>query len=151
MYGGGAITPDVIVRPDTLTAVEQRLFQALAPKSQIFAATLADYARELKPRVRPGFAVDSTWRTELYQRLTTAGISVDPQLWQAGGSEMDRILRNRVATIAFGDSTAKRMALDEDRQLARALELLKQGRNQADLFAIAQQIAAAERNGRNRP
>jgi carboxyl-terminal processing protease len=143
VYGGGAITPDVIVRPDTLSSAEQRLFQAIAPKSQIFAATLADYARELRPSVQPGFTVDPTWREELYRRITAAGVTVDRQLWDVGATEMDRILRNRVATISFGDSTAKRMALHDDPQLVRALELLQQGSNQADLFVIARRIAAA--------
>jgi carboxyl-terminal processing protease len=144
VYGGGAITPDVLVRPDTLTTAEQRLFQALAPRSQIFAGTLTEYARELRPQVQPGFTVNPAWREELYRRLSTAGVTVERQLWDAGSTEIDRLIRNRVATSAFGDSTAKRMAIQEDRQLMRALELLQQGRTQADLFTIAQRIAAAE-------
>ena len=35
VYGGGAITPDVIARPDTLTSAEQRLVNALAPQGQL--------------------------------------------------------------------------------------------------------------------
>jgi carboxyl-terminal processing protease len=142
VYGGGAITPDVIVRPDTLSTTEQRLFQAIAPRSQIFAATLADYSREFRGRVQPGFTVDPAWREELYRRLNTAGVTVDRQLWDAGGSEMDRLIRNRIAISVFGDSTAKRMALHDDQQLVRALELLREGTTQADLFVIARRIAA---------
>jgi carboxyl-terminal processing protease len=144
VYGGGAITPDVVVRPDTMTSAEQRLFQALAPRSQIFAATLTEYARELRPQVRPGFTVNPAWREELFRRLSAGGVTVDRQLWDAGSTEIDRLIRNRVATSAFGDSAAKRMAIPEDRQLVQALELLQQGRTQADLFTIAQRMAAAE-------
>lgn len=148
VYGGGAITPDVLQRPDTLTTAEQRLFNALAPKSQIVTATIADYVRELRSQVRPGFTVEDAWRDELYRRLMAAGVTVERPLYDAGAPALDRTLRDRIATTAFGDSTAKRMAMEDDRQLLRALELLREGRTQQDLFVIAQRIAGA--NGRRR-
>ena len=151
VYGGGAITPDVIVQSDTLTTAEQRLFQAIAPKTQAFAGTLAEYARELRPQVQPGFTVQPPWREEFYRRLNAAGVTLDRQLYDGGAEEMDRILRNRIATMAFGDSTAKRMALHEDSQLVRAMELLRQGQTQADLFVIAQRLAAAQPRGNGSP
>ncbi|HUF64375.1 MAG TPA: S41 family peptidase [Gemmatimonadaceae bacterium] len=144
VYGGGAITPDVIVSPDTLTTAEQRLFQAIAPKTQAFAGALAEYARELRPQVQAGFTVQPEWREEFFRRIGAAGVTIDRQLYDAGAQEMDRILRNRIATMAFGDSTAKRMALQDDKQLVRALELVQQGQSQSDLFAIAQRLATAQ-------
>jgi carboxyl-terminal processing protease len=148
VYGGGAIAPDVLQRPDTITTAEQRLYAALAPRTQIVAATITDYARALRSQVRPGFTVQPAWRDELYRRLMAAGVTVERPLFDAGAPAIDRTLRNRVATIAFGDSTAMRMAIGDDRQLLRALELLQEGRTQQDLFVIAQRIAAA--NGRRR-
>ena len=146
VYGGGAITPDVIVRPDTLTTAEQRLINALAPQGQIFRTTLYDYARELKPQVAPDFVFQPAWRQELYRRLTAAGVKVEAELYNEGASEIDRILRDRVAVIAFGDSTARRRSVAEDRQLTRAIELLRRGQSQADLFTIARSLAAAPKN-----
>lgn len=143
VYGGGAITPDVIVRPDTLTSAEQRLINALAPKGQIFRTTLYDYARELKSGVTPDFGVQPAWRQELYRRLDAAGVKIDRELYDRGGTEIDRILRDRVAVVAFGDSVARRRSVAEDTQLARALELLRKGQTQQDLFALARTIAAA--------
>jgi carboxyl-terminal processing protease len=142
VYGGGAITPDVIVRPDTLTTPEQRTTNALAPHSQIFVTTLYDYARELKAQVTPDFVFQPAWRQELYRRLVAAGVKVDPEIYSAGVGEIDRILEHRIATIAFGDSTARRRSVSEDRQLLRAIELLGRGRTQQDLFAIARTLAA---------
>src|SRR5687767_1891165 len=143
VYGGGAITPDVIVRPDTLTTTEQRLINALAPQGQIFRTTLYDYARELKSQVTPDFVFQPAWRQELYRRLTAAGVKVEADLYNEGASEIDRILRDRVAVVAFGDSTARRRSVAEDRQLVRALELLRRGQSQQDLFAQARALAAA--------
>jgi hypothetical protein len=100
--------------------------------------------------VRPGFTVEHAWRDELYRRLMAGGVVVERPLYDAGAPAIDRTLRNRIATIAFGDSTAMRMALDDDRQLLRALELLEEGRTQQDLFVIAQRIAAANGQSRRR-
>ena len=83
------------------------------------------------------------WRQELYRRLTTAGVKVEADVYTQGASEIDRILRDRVAVIAFGDSTARRRSVAEDRQLMRAIELLRRGQSQQDLFAIARTLAAA--------
>ncbi len=143
VYGGGGITPDVIVRPDTLTAAEQRLITALAPQGQIFRTTLYDYARELKSQVKPDFVLQPAWRQELYRRLSTAGVKVEQGLYDQGASEIDRILRDRVTVIAFGDSAARRRSVADDRQLTRALELLRRGQSQQDLFALARTLAAA--------
>jgi carboxyl-terminal processing protease len=53
VYGGGAITPDIIVRPDTLTTAEQKVFNAFAPKTADVRVTLMDYSLELRRRFNP--------------------------------------------------------------------------------------------------
>ena len=137
VYGGGGITPDIVVRPDTLDGTEQEFVKAVTPKSQEFYVTLYNYAFELKGQVRPDFTVSQQWRDELYKRLTTAGVTVDRGLYDRASSEVDRLLSDRVARLAFGDSTAKRRELDDDVQLERAIEIIRKGQTQADLLATA--------------
>src|SRR5512141_2980350 len=108
VYGGGAVTPDVIVQPDTLTSEEQKLLNALAPKAQVVRSTLINYAVEQKGKVQPNFVVSKAWRDEFYNRLVAQGVKVDKAQFEAGGSEIDRLLGSSIARIAFGDSTAKR-------------------------------------------
>ena len=45
VYGGGGITPDILVRDDTLTTAEQTFFKSFAPKAQAFVT-----ARRLRAR-----------------------------------------------------------------------------------------------------
>lgn len=142
VYGGGAVTPDVIVQPDTLSADEQKLLAALAPKAQIFRSTLIDYAVEHKGKVQPNFVVPKAWREEFYNRLVAQGVKVDKVQFEAGGSEIDRLLGASIARIAFGDSTAKRREISDDSQLRRSLQLLQRGPTQRDLFAVASQQPA---------
>ena len=148
VYGGGAITPDVIVPYDTLTAAEQKLARALVPKSQDVYLVLDDYAFGLKDGLKPDFEVTSAMRDEFYKRITDKGVTVDRADWEAGRSYVDRLLDDRIARRAFGDSTAKRRESAEDRQLQKAIELLRRGRTTAELLALAAQAqpASAKRN-----
>ena len=138
VYGGGAITPDIIVRPDTLTTAEQKVFNAFAPKTADVRATLMDYSLELKKTVKPDFTVSPAWREEFYRRLQAKGVTIDHAQYEQAGGEIDRLLGNTVARLAFGDSTAKRRSVAEDNQLEHAIDVLKQSTSQKDLFAIAQ-------------
>lgn len=142
VYGGGAITPDIIVRPDTLTTAEQKVFNAFAPKTADVRVTLMDYSLELKKTVRPDFTVPPTWRQEFYRRLQAKGVTVDLAQYEQASSEIDRLLGNTVARLAFGDSTAKRRSVPDDNQLVHALQVLKQSASQKDLFIIAQREQA---------
>ena len=97
-----------------------------------------DYSLELKKTVRPDFTVPPAWREEFYRRLQAKGVTVEHAQYEQAGSEIDRLLGNTVARLAFGDSTAKRRSVPEDNQLMRALDVLKESTSQKDLFAIAQ-------------
>jgi carboxyl-terminal processing protease len=136
VYGGGAITPDLIVQPETLSTPEQEFRRTTAPKSQDVYTAIYDYAYELKSKVTPSFSIQPEWREELYRRFRQKGVIVDRKLYDAAVRDLDDRLEQRIARFAFGDSTARRRSLAEDPQLRRALELLKTGQSQKDLFAI---------------
>jgi carboxyl-terminal processing protease len=140
VLGGGAITPDVFVKPDTFTTAEQAFLRATAPKSQDIYVALYDFAWEQKDKVSPGFKVSPAWRDELYSRLKAKGVDLDRKLYEGASTYVDRILEQRIARVAFGDSTARRRSLVDDEQLQRAIEILKRGQNQKDLFALAPQF-----------
>ena len=70
----------------------------------------------------------------------TYGVSIDRKDWDAGIAYVDRLLDNRIARFAFGDSTAKRRDLHDDPQLRKALDLLKRGQSQRDLLALAAMV-----------
>ena len=141
VYGGGAITPDVSVKPETLSTAEQTLAKALAPKSTEFFNALQDIAFEKKGQVRPDFTMNPTWREDLYQRLVKVGVTIDRARWDAGHAYVDRYLEQRIARVAYGDTTAFRHMVRDDVQLQRAVQILKKGGTQRELFAVAQAMA----------
>ena len=144
VYGGGGITPDVIVKPDTISTAEQTLAKALAPKAQDVYTTLADYAITLKSEISsPSFAVQPQWREEFYKRLQANGVKVDRKVYDAGASYIDRQLEYRLTRLAYGDSTLRRRTLPQDSQLQKAVELLDRAPTQRELFTLAERAQPA--------
>ena len=151
VYGGGGITPDVIVPDDTLSTPEQQLARALAPKSAEFYTVVQDYALELSRSVRPDFQVLPAWRDELRRRLQERNVPVDQQLWASGGRWVSRQLDFAVTRYAFGDSTWVRRDLQNDPELRKALEMMNKGQTQKELFSLALTAAVKPTNGATPP
>ena len=138
VYGGGGVTPDVIVQDDTLTTAEQQLIKGLAPKFQDFRTAMLDYALELSRQVPKDFQVQPAWREELRRRVESRGVKVDPQQWDGGTRWVNQQLEFNIARYAAGDSAAKRRQLSYDRPLLRAVDMMSKGQTQKDLFTLAQ-------------
>ena len=138
VYGGGGITPDVIIPDDTVTTREQEFLKTIGPKSPQVRIALWNYAQELKAQVtNPAFQVRPEWSEEFYRRLLAAKVDVDRQMFDAARPTVDKWLSHFVTRFAFGDSAAARREIPEDPQLLRAIELMKKGHTQKDLFAVA--------------
>jgi carboxyl-terminal processing protease len=137
VYGGGGITPDVLVEDDTLSSAEQAFNKAIAPKSQEVYVTLYDYALEVSKNVPKDFTVQQAWLDEFYNRIRSKGVDIEKPQYDAAKRYLGRVLEQRITRFAFGDSTAKRRDLAYDAPLRKALELLQKGNTQQDLFTIA--------------
>ncbi len=135
VYGGGGITPDLAVEADTLSDAEQALVHVLLPQSPEFSATLFDMASELQGGVERGFEIRPEWRDDLYARLDERGVDIDRAVYDAGSRYVDRVLADRIGRLAFGDAYAKVHAVDSDRQLLEAIDILENAEpRQAALF-----------------
>ena len=140
VYGGGGITPDVIIPSDTITDAEQSFLKALAPKSQESYLVLYHTALEQKSVVAPTFTVQPAWRDSVYARLTRAGVQLTRPEFDAAHELVDRDLERRVASMAFGDSSAFRRTISYDSQLKRAVDLLHRSASQRELLAAVTQV-----------
>jgi carboxyl-terminal processing protease len=151
LYGGGGITPDVMVRPDTISSAEQAVARVILPRTGQFFSVLGEMALELRGKVTPEFELQNAWVEDFYTRLDTAGVKVDREVWDKGRRWADRYLENRIARTAFGDTLAKRREIRDDNQLRKAMELLRKGNTQADLFAAARaEVARPQRSAASR-
>jgi carboxyl-terminal processing protease len=141
VYGGGGITPDLIVDGDTLTTAELQYLRTTAPKASDIANVEYDYTLELANQVKRGFSIDPAWRDEYFRRIQAAGATVDRSMFNAAQRYIDRNIEQRVSSLAEGDSTARRRDLKYDAQLRQAIAILEKAKDQRDLFSIATAMA----------
>lgn len=144
IYGGGGITPDVLVRPDTIDMAEQQFMRAVGSDAQRMYVAVYDQALAVKDGVQSGFDISPAWRDQLFTRLREAEIEITRAQFDEARPLIDRMLEQRVSSLAFGDSAAFRRFAPYDAQLRAARELLDQGGTQRELF-----VAAERRNARS--
>lgn len=137
VYGGGGITPDVIVADDTVNTGEQQIARQLAPRLE-FYTVLLDYALELSKTAKPDFKPTAAWRQEIRNRTEAKGLKVDGKYWDNGATWVDRQLEHWVARYAMGDSAAARREVALDAPLRKAIDMMNKGQTQKELFGLAQ-------------
>jgi carboxyl-terminal processing protease len=137
ILGGGGVTPDVIVRPDTLSTPEREFARTLGAQQSLWYVAVYSTALDVKGKVRPDFTVPPAWREMVWERLQKAKATVTRAQFDAGASLTDRELERRVSSLAFGDSTWFRRSVRLDTQLQTALDYLARGPTQRQLLALA--------------
>jgi carboxyl-terminal processing protease len=137
ILGGGGVTPDVVVQPDTLPTPERELARAYGPQQSQWYVALYNTALQFKSGARPDFAVQPAWREAFWTKLQSAKVTVTRAQFDAGAALIDRSLETWVARLAFGDSTAFRRSMRYDRQLNTALDYLRRAPSQRHLLALA--------------
>jgi carboxyl-terminal processing protease len=64
-------------------------------------------------------------------------VKIDKAVWDAAATDVDRAIEERVAKIAFGDTLVRRRSLKDDNQLRRAMEIMRKGTTQKEIFTAA--------------
>ena len=136
VYGGGGITPDVIVSEATLSDADRAFSVALGDKLPQFRdalASLALAARAGKTVSSPRFEVTSAMREDLWRRMTERGIKVDRAIYDASPL-VNRMLGQEIARFVFGVEAAFQRNAREDRAILTAIEMLSGSASTADLL-----------------
>ena len=141
VYGGGGITPDLIIDQDTLTTAEFQFVRAYAPKAQEIGTFINDFALEQSKKVSRGFTVEPAWRDAYFMKVQELKLPIDKKGFDAAQRFVDSQLELAISRLAEGDSTAGRRNLKNDAQLQKAIAMLNRAQSQQDLFAIATAMA----------
>jgi carboxyl-terminal processing protease len=140
VYGGGGITPDLIINPDTLTTDEQLYLKALQAHGSKYYETRFAYAVNVA-RSNPGLARDFRVSSEMIEgfreALGRAGVEVEDELFENAERLVSRELGYEIAYAKWGQAEARRHLNQGDRQIETAAELLRQARSPDSLFQLA--------------
>ncbi len=138
VFGGGGITPDVLVMADTLERDEEDAVRDLFRTGGTFWTAVFNYSVEYlreNPDPERGFSLSDADVERFYGTLAELDAEVDR------APAADRFVRfqleKEIANQAWGRIGEFRQTLETDRQLQRALELLERSDTQASLFEAA--------------
>ena len=143
VYGGGGITPDLIVDNDTLTTAEMQFLRATAPKALELNNFENDFALEQSKKVSRGFTVDPAWRDTYFKKIQELSLPIDRKMFDAAQRYIDNSLELRISRLAEGDSTAARRNLKNDVQLQKAIAMMAKAQSQRELFTLASSMSTA--------
>ena len=148
VYGGGGITPDLVIPQDTLTAREQELGRAVA-RGGVTLGNAAfrfgvKWANE-HPEIPEDFAVTPAMRSAFYEYLLDQGGEADRELFDASLSWVDWLLGREIANAAFGETSRQQRSLVRDLQIEEALRWLRQAKSPEELLSLATAEASRER------
>jgi carboxyl-terminal processing protease len=139
--GGGGIVPDLVIRPDTLTASERDFAKALGNGLPQYRDALTSIALESKKShlVRSeSFKVTPEMRQQVYDRLTAHNIQITPSVFNGAGTLIDEQLGYEVARYVFGRPAEFRRRARNDQQMQTAMGLLRKAQTPKELLSLAQ-------------
>ena len=149
VYGGGGITPDVVVTDSALVRQSRILQVALGRKAGSFRDVLTDYALSFKARggiSSPEFAVTPAMLDDVYKQLTARGVDIPRMIYDEASPLVSQLLANDIARFVFGAEAEFRRRVASDKAIAVALDLVTGVRSEPALLdrATARQKAQAE-------
>jgi carboxyl-terminal processing protease len=138
--GGGGIVPDLVVRPDTLTAAEREFAKDLGNGFPQYRDALTSIALEAKKThgVRAeSFKVTPAMRQEVYTRLRSHDVDISESVFNGAGALIDEQLGYEVARYVFGRPAEFRRRAANDSQMQTAMGLLRKAQTPKELLSLS--------------
>jgi carboxyl-terminal processing protease len=142
LYGGGGITPDLVVAGDTLTTPEQAFAETLGSHVPDYRAALTAYALQLKGQhavASEDFTVTPPMRRALVQQMRDRGINLPDSVLNGVGRLLDEQLGDDIARYTFGRQAEISRQVARDPQVRAATSVLARAKTPAELFKLAAQ------------
>lgn len=140
VYGGGGITPDLVLGDTLLPPAEVAFGRALGSLVTTFRDVVTDYALELRAdnlvRSRT-FEVGPAMRDVVFARLHQQGVDVSREVYDGAAPLVDRLLTQEIARFVFDDETSVQRSVQWDRALQTAVGLLRGADSQKALIERA--------------
>ena len=138
--GGGGIVPDLVIRPDTLTASERDFAKALGNGLPQYRDALTSIALEAKKAhgvKSESFKVTPEMRQQVYHRLRAREVQISADVFQGAGTLIDEQLGYEIARYVFGRPAEFRRRAANDSQMQTAMGLLRKAQTPKELLSLA--------------
>jgi carboxyl-terminal processing protease len=146
VFGGGGITPDVVVNASPVTEAEVAMARALGASAPKFRDALTDYGLSLKAAgtiTSPDFVVTPAMLDELWRRLERRGVDIDRAVYDRASASVSRALEREIARYVFSPDVEFLRRAREDEVIRAATEIIMGARDPRDALARAEARARA--------
>jgi carboxyl-terminal processing protease len=149
VYGGGGISPDLVVTDSALGRESRVLQAALGRKVGQFRDAVTDYALSLKVKGEvksADFAITPSMLDEVWKRLVARGVDIPRMTYDESSRAVSSLLTYDIARFVFGSEVEFRRRVANDRSIAVALQLATGVTSEAALLdrAAAKQRAQGQ-------
>ncbi|HEX6534210.1 MAG TPA: S41 family peptidase [Gemmatimonadaceae bacterium] len=147
VYGGGGITPDLIIASEDSAAGMLAFWRALGKDIPSFRDALTETALAVKASKQvssPDFTVTPQLRADLWSRMRKKGIALDRASFDSASAAIDRLLAYEIDRYVFGTDAEFRRRAKDDRVIRSALDLAAVGTTQRALLDRAAALRAAK-------
>ena len=146
VYGGGGITPDLIIAAQDSVDGMLALMRALGRDASRFRDAVVDVAASLRPvRITTAAGVTPAMRESVWKRAQARHVKLSRAEFDVSAPAVDRMLVDEMAREGDGAEAAYRLRLDGDRVVKAALALADGAPDQRALLARAAERRAAHR------
>jgi carboxyl-terminal processing protease len=149
VYGGGGITPDLVLLPDTLTAAERPFVQEVYQRQfRTFTEARLNFAVQLlseNPNLRPDFRVTDAMLDGFWTALVQAGARAARADYDAARRWVEREIQREVVISKWGVAEARKRLNADDPQVRTASELLRGASSPQALFAAASEYQRVQK------
>lgn len=150
VYGGGGITPDLLVEPDKFTEAEIEFVKSVQKHGSKYNDLLYQYALDhhrQHPDLKPGFKVTAALLDGFYKLLNANEVPVSRELFDGASRWVSQDLGYQVTYARWSPQEARKRANAEDPQVKVAVELLEGASDPQALFQQAEKYAATKPAG----
>ena len=145
VYGGGGITPDLVVPAADSGDGLLGFWRMLGPDVQRFRDALTETALAVKGAhgvSAPDFAVTASMREDLWRRLAAKHVGLDRARYAANAAAVNRLLGDEIARFVFGPEAAFEREVRNDAVIAAALRLATGAASEHELLMRAARVRA---------
>ena len=145
LVGGGGITPDLTVYPDTLAIAEQDAVRELYRQAGALNRVLFDHVVRYVAAAGDltlDFPVGDAVLQGLADSLAEEDILVDPETYSAARRYLQYRLESEIALQELGEEAQFLRLMPHDREVLRAAALLREHTSQEQLLRVAAELDA---------
>lgn len=136
VFGGGGITPDVIIGDTTTPPQVQSLARAMGKNAGAYRDAVAKQAQAQKRLMNgPGDPVTPAMLDALFADLVNRRVAPPRSVFDSAAPWISRSLGYEMTRVAFGADADFMRRTQDDRALQRAMELLQGVRSPREVFA----------------